>query len=68
MSTTTTFSFVDSAKKIVFDAYNLLHGIDDRGLVRDGSDGKLPSKVERGHVIVAQDGSVLIKNVFTYGL
>lgn len=51
-------NLVNSAKQAVFCAYNLYHGLDERGLVRVGPDGTLPSGIVRGQVIVAQDGSV----------
>jgi hypothetical protein len=51
-------NLVNSAKQTVFCAYNLYHGLDERGLVRVGPDGKLPSGIVAGQVIVAQDGSV----------
>jgi len=51
-------NLVNAAKQTVFCAYNLYHGLDERGLVRVGPDGKLPIGIVAGQVIVAQDGSV----------
>jgi hypothetical protein len=51
-------NLVNAAKQAVFCAYNLYHGLDERGLVRVGPDGTLPSGIVRGQVIVAQDGCI----------